>query len=167
MTQDIEELTRIFQSVGAEDPEGWAGSQIDEDIPQLHRFLFIKQAWTHVVGEEDTGWIDRAIEDWRQNPDAPYSGQGRALERMLALGVDRSAIVDLTRAAQAAMLSSLCYQLSDPGIYDHAEEQVNSIGWALVTTDADFEPTSQLIDALHESVLSLDPTGREMRPRPV
>ena len=34
----LDELTRIFQKLGAPDPEGWARSQIQEGIPQLARY---------------------------------------------------------------------------------------------------------------------------------
>jgi hypothetical protein len=43
MNQD--ELTALFKKVGARKPEGWARSQIEEGIPQLARFLFLRQAW--------------------------------------------------------------------------------------------------------------------------
>jgi hypothetical protein len=41
MNQD--ELTALFKKVGARKPEGWARSQIEEGIPQLARFLFLRQ----------------------------------------------------------------------------------------------------------------------------
>ena len=165
MKSNVTDLERIFQALGAEDPADWASSQINEGIPQLHRYLFLKKAWSLVIGEEDDSWIEEAIEAWGRNPDAPYSGQGRALEKMIALGVERSSIVDLVRAAQAEMIFGICYQLNDPSLSNVEEELVGDIGWTLVKTDDDYEPTSEVIDSLHESVLDLDPTGREMRPR--
>jgi len=39
-----EQLTALFQKLGARHPEGWARSQIKEGIPQLARFLFLRQA---------------------------------------------------------------------------------------------------------------------------
>lgn len=166
MADDLEELTRIFRQLGAKDPESWARSQVEEDSPQLHRFLFLSKAWSLVVPEDDDSWIDQLITAQQRHPDDPYAGQGRALDRLLALGADRADIVDLVRATQAEVIFGLCYQLGDPGLHDEEEEQVNSVGWALVATDADGEPTAQVIDGLHESVLEMDPTGREMRPRP-
>ncbi len=38
------ELTELFARLGARDPEKWARSQIKEGIPQLARFLFLRQA---------------------------------------------------------------------------------------------------------------------------
>src|SRR5262245_12222892 len=52
------ELADLFRKVGASDPEGWARSQIEEGIPQLARYLFLRQAWRQVVSEDDASWID-------------------------------------------------------------------------------------------------------------
>jgi hypothetical protein len=42
-------LTALFEKLGAADPDGWARSQLEEDIPQLARFLFLRQAWRAIV----------------------------------------------------------------------------------------------------------------------
>ena len=39
-----------------------------------------------------------------------------------------------------------------------------AIGWALAQTDGE-ENITAVLGGLHESVMSMDPTGREMRPR--
>lgn len=160
------ELTEVFRALGAREPEQWASSQLQEGIPQLHRFLFLRQAWAQVVDENDDSWIDRVIEAARKTPEAPFSGQGHAIERMLTLGVPRSDIVELVRNAQAEMIFGFCYLLEDPSFDADVEDRVGSVGWALVATDDDCEPTRETIGGLHESVLETDPTGREMRPRP-
>lgn len=166
MAKEESELTKVFRALGARDPEQWAKSQMQENIPQLHRFLFLRQAWAQVVDENDDSWIDRVVQAARKNPEAPFSGQGHAIERMLALGVARSDIVDLVRNSQAEMIFGLCYLLEDPSFDAEDEDHIGTVGWALVTTSDEFEPTLETIDGLHESVLDTDPTGREMRPRP-
>lgn len=166
MSTELDDLTRVFQQLGADRPEGWARSQAEEGIPQLHRFLFLRQAWRQVIGEDSDHWIDNYIAAYRHRLDEPYAGAGRALERLLTLGADRADIVDLVRAMQAELLFGFCYLLEDPQLHDEDEERVSTLGWALVATDADGEPTSEVIGGLHESVLEMDPTGREMTPRP-
>lgn len=42
----------------------------------------------------------------------------------------------------------------------------NSVNWGLFEIDEDAKPFGRMIGGLHESVLELDPTGREMRPKP-
>ena len=41
---DIDSLTERFRALGAQEPREWASSQISEGIPQLGRFLFLRQA---------------------------------------------------------------------------------------------------------------------------
>ena len=165
MTSELDELTRIFRQLGADNPESWARSHVETGSPALHLFLFLRQAWRMVVDENDDSWIDSRLANHRRSPDAPYGGGGRALERLLALGADRADITDLVRATQAEMIFSFCYLLADPSLHDEEDERVRNIGWALVAEDEEGELTSKSIDGLHEMVLAMDPTGREMRPR--
>ncbi len=57
---DERELTELFRNLGADDPAGWARSQLEEGLPQLARFLFLRQAWKLVVKPDDSGWITAA-----------------------------------------------------------------------------------------------------------
>jgi hypothetical protein len=159
----LDELTALFRRLGASDPESWAKSQAREGINQLHRYLFLRQAWSYVLPDGDTQWIDHRIARADERPNEPYAGVGHCLKRLLAAGADRGDISELVRAMQAEMLGSICYLLDDPGLDD---ADLSHIGWVLVETDADFNPTDRPISGLHESVLETDPTGREMRPRP-
>lgn len=160
--QDLNALTQLFKQLGARDPEGWARSQIQEGIPQLARYLFLRQAWGLVVGEDNSSWIDGAIAAAERRPSEPFSGVGHALARLRARGATDSELTDLVRGMQAEVLSGFCYLLDDPG--DLGEVGAD-IGWALVQVEEDGTMVDR-IGGLHESVLDTDPTGREMRPRP-
>lgn len=164
IASDKQKLTALFQELGAQNPEAWATSQVTEGINQLHRFLFLRKAWERVASESNDEWIDKQIVASMQNPGQPFAGIGHSLTRMLAAGVAREDIVDLVRGMQAQLLFDICYLLDDPSIN---EESLGDIGWALVETDPNFEPTQSAISGLHESLLDTDPTGREMRPRNV
>jgi hypothetical protein len=156
------ELTELFRKLGAEDPELWASSQVEEGINQLGRFLFLRQAWRKIISEDDQSWIQDNISQSEQYPGAPCSGIGPALRRLLDKGADPQDITDVVRIMQYQLLFRLCYLLGDPG---DLEPEVEHIAWALVQIDSD---TGEIVDeicALHESVLSTDPTRREMRPR--
>ena len=159
---DIKGLTALFRKLGASEPESWASSQVNEGIPQLARYLFLRQAWRHVVPEDDASWIDRVMESARENPDQPYAGAGHALRRLRGKGATEQELTDLVRAMQAEFLFSLCYMLEDPAI---DEVEASDVMWSLVQTDVDGNILGP-IHGLHESVLETDPTGREMRPRP-
>lgn len=109
-----EELTALFQELGAREPQEWAHSQVAEGIPQVLRFLFLKHAWASVIAEGDDRWIDRAIENSSRRPDAPYAGLGSALSRCRAKGVPDEALTEIARCLQAEMLFAVAYLLDGP-----------------------------------------------------
>jgi hypothetical protein len=155
------ELAAMFRRLGARDPEGWARSQVEEGIPQLARYLFLRQAWRQVVKEGDSGWIEASIERAQTHPDEPYAGVGHALTKLRALGTTDEEITDVVRGMQAQLLFSLCYLLDDPG---EVEPEVEDVAWVLAQVDTEGNVLGT-VGGLHESVLETDPTGREMRPR--
>jgi hypothetical protein len=157
---DLKSLTALFRKLGAPDPEGWAGSQVREGIPQLARFLFLREAWRSIVQEGNAGWIDEAIARAEMHPDEPYAGVGHALKRMRARAVTDEEITAVVRGMQARVLFNFCYLLEDPG---DVEPEVADLRWAFVETDLNGN-VLDVISLLHESVLETDPTGREMRP---
>jgi hypothetical protein len=154
-------LIRLFELAGANDPQSWAKSEVDEDIPQLARFLFLRQAWRQILAEGDVTWIDREIQLSKRSPDAPGSGLGLSLSRLLSSGANRDDLTELARTVQWQLLHALCYQLSDPAI---EEPELGELGWGLFEVNEDGK-VGRPIAGLHESVLETDPTGREMRPR--
>jgi hypothetical protein len=156
-----EDLAATFRKLGAPDPESWARSQIDEGIPQLARYLFLRQAWRNIVDEDDSRWIEASIERARKNPDEPYAGVGHALTKLRARGATDEEITDVVRGMQAELLFTLCYLLDDPG---DLEPEVKDVAWIFAQVDAEGNVLGT-IGCLHESVLGTDPTGREMRPR--
>jgi hypothetical protein len=157
----LKELTQLFQRLGAPEPENWASSQINEGINQLGRFLFLRQAWREILDEDDHSWIQAQIDRSSQNPDAPCSSIGPALQNLLAQGAKPQDITDVVRVMQYELLFRLCYLLGDPG---DLEGEVQNVSWGLVQFDEAGKAIDR-IDGLHESVLGTDPTGREMRPR--
>jgi hypothetical protein len=156
-------LARLFEIAGATDPQSWAKSEVDEGIPQLARFLFLRQAWRQIVADGDVTWIDREIQFAKRSPDAPGAGLGHSLSRLLSGGANREDLTELARTVQWQLLHGLCYQLSDPSI---AESELGHVRWGLFEVNNDGKP-GRPIEGLHESVLETDPTGREMRPKDV
>jgi hypothetical protein len=84
------ELTELFRKLGARNPAAWASSQLDENLPQLARFLFLREAWKLVVADGGSSWIKARIGD---DPAGPGGEIGPALKRLLATG---AAETDLT-----------------------------------------------------------------------
>jgi hypothetical protein len=156
------ELTRIFADLGASSPEQWASSQIREGIPQLLRFLFLKGAWDAIPADGDTSWIDSEINYSRSRLDAPYAGLGLALSRCREKGVSDDDLTEIARCLQAQMLFSIGYLMDAP---DQLPPPLDDVAWGLFQIDDEGSPVGKQVAGLHESVLALDPTGREMRPK--
>jgi hypothetical protein len=163
----LEELTNIFRESGAPEAELWAGSQFREGIQQLARFSFLKAAWRSVVDEDEPGWIEEELAYYRKDPNGVGAGAGRALSRLLETGVQRQDITELVRTMQWQTLFYVC-SIIDNSIDGYENPWKPDEHWHLVLhKDLDCPTTvEEDVGGLHESVLELDPTGREMRPRP-
>jgi hypothetical protein len=155
------ELTELLRQLGAPSPERWAQSQITEGFPQLLRFLFLKHAWSNVIHEGAHEWIERVISRAEAHPDEPYAGLGPALARCRAAGVRPEDLTEIARCLQAGMLFAMAYLLDGP----LPEPGLESLSWGLFEMNEDGQPVGPQVSGLHESVLELDPTGREMRPQ--
>jgi len=151
------ELTALFRKLGARDPEAWARSQINENIPQLARFLFLRQAWKLVISDNDTNWISKMFQ---VNPNKPGGDIGPPIARLLAAGGQESDLTKVVRVMQWRLLFGLCQLLDDPG---NIESEAGDIAWRLFQVDEGDHPIA-MMGGLAESVLETDPTGREMRP---
>ena len=155
----LRQLTAAFRQLGADDPESWARSQLGEGIPQLAIFCFTKALWEGVASEDDSAWIEQEIAWAKTRPEAPCAQIGPALEEMIAKGVTPQAIVDLVRVKQYELLFHVC-SLLDGSIA--VDLPINN--WTIHQVD-DEGNTLATIQGLHEVLLNMDPTGREMRPR--
>lgn len=158
---ELRSLAEVFRQAGATDPESWANSQLTEGIPQLAIFSFAKSLWNGVMPEDDDNWIDQEIEWAKSWPRDPCAQSGPALEEMLAKGASRKAIVDLVRVFQYNALYHACSILDGSRV-----EDVPITDWMLHQVDEEGKDVA-IIQGLHEVLLSMDPTGREMCPRRV
>lgn len=156
---ELRSLTEVFRQAGAPEPESWARSQLAEGIPQLALFCFAKALWEGVVREDDAKWISQRIQWAKSRPRDPCAASGPALQEMLNRGVSHQAINDLARVLQYETLFHACTIIDGERI-----EDVPIAGWVLHQVDDNGAPVAA-INGLHEVLLSLDPTGREMRPR--
>ena len=113
---DERELTELFRRLGARDPASWARSQLREGIPQLARFLFLRQAWRHVVREDGPSWTAALRANRAQVGERTIA----ALDRIAACGVPEDDLTAVVRLMQRGLLFALCHSLSDPGAMEPA-----------------------------------------------
>jgi hypothetical protein len=160
--EQIAELTKLFQRLGADEPESWAKSEVMENIPQLARFLFLRAAWKKIISESDTSWMDWEIKYSMRKPNDPCAGIGHSLKSLLELGASREDLTNLVRGMQYKTLFDICYLIDD---LNEEIPEFGEFGWALYERDKDGKITGRIVQGMHEDALSMDPTGREMRPR--
>jgi hypothetical protein len=139
----VEALTARMAELGAPDPAGWARSEITEDIAQQARYLVLRRLWTD------------AIDRWAQ-PDALERVDASA--RLIAQGATVESVAAAMRlAAYEAVFATL--SIIDDG--HDPDAPADAPGWLLVETDAEEQLSGRRVGGLHESLLSLDPSGRE------
>lgn len=137
-------LTARMQQLGADDPAGWASSEIGENIAQQARYLFLRRLWP------------QAIDIWR---DPAVLSRQSAARCVLDQGADAT---DLSRAMRLAAYEAVFKVLSilDEGYDPDAPE--DAPGWRLMETGPPpHQLTGRDVDGLHEDVLTLDPSGRD------
>jgi len=150
-----EDLIEAFRGLGAADPESLASSQLDDGVPELNRFAFLKRLWDQVADTQSMKWIEETIDRAeRLGEDDPQSAAGPALQRMLAEGVDPNDILKVVWCAQAEMIYNFAFQLDDPEfavaqLPQHGDMQEDDAIWGLYTVDENGEP-KELLEALHE-----------------
>ncbi len=152
---DLASLTELLRKLGAPHPESLARSELDEGIPRLLRFLFLREAWKRVVPKHDSHWIDGYIAYSERRPKDQNAEVGRSLKRLRESGAKDEDIATVVRGMQARMLIRICYLLDG---HDAPEQEVEDIFWSLFQTDQDGTPI-RCFGALHESVGATDPAG--------
>jgi hypothetical protein len=142
-----DELVAAFRAAGCDDPEGWADSQLEEGIPQLARYLLCKSIWEH------------AIEPWRR---ADVLDEYPEAHVLLAEGVDRERLWRLGRRIAYETMTAVVNAIDQDMYVGAAQVRDDAPGWTIVEVDgASNKPTGRRAGFIHESILSVDPTGTE------
>jgi hypothetical protein len=157
-----EDLIEAFRALGAADPEALASSQLDDRVPELHRFAFLKRLWDQVADTQSTKWIEQTIDQAKGlGEDDPQSAAAPALQRMIAAGIDPNDILKVVWCAQAEMIYNIAFQLDDPEfavaqLPQHGGMQEEDALWGLFTVNEDGKPR-HLLEGFHEIWASIVP----------
>ncbi len=134
-------LAGLFEQREANDPQGWARSEISENFAQMARFLMLRLLWRDLVGP------------WMDQDSLPQLEPAR---RLLAAGADPHDVLLVARAAAYDAMVAVVGVL-DAGVdWEVAPE---GPGWSLMETDADGALTGRAISGLHESLMEAVPPG--------
>ncbi|MFJ9725413.1 hypothetical protein ACIRP3_21935 [Streptomyces sp. NPDC101209] len=135
---DAERLRRLLAALGAEDPQGWAESEVRENLPQLARYRLLR-----ALSQDIEAWDSAAIDSLRA--------------WMKAEGTDPTdPVAETTRIARAVAretVFSVLHRLADPNGDDLPTELRQQLpGWLLMETTPAGEPTHRVLGALYEDL---------------
>ncbi|WP_203883780.1 hypothetical protein [Planotetraspora kaengkrachanensis] len=167
-------LRKQLRQLGVEHPDEWVRSEISENQAQVARYRLLRGLWSAEINswrdKVDT-WIANTRRELNRRPTGPFSDGGKALLRLVdELGATQEEIGALARMIAYETVFGVLYQLDDSDITEDditiPVDLLNELpSWALIEVRGeDGEPTGRTIQGLHESLLSMDPSGRDGRP---
>nr|QIY67842.1 hypothetical protein HEP85_40235 [Streptomyces sp. RPA4-2] len=138
-----ESLCAQFSSLGVTDPVDLIKSEVMEDLPQLARFVLLRNLWHGAID----GWTEPGSLD-----------QLPAGQRLLAAGTDREDLVRLVRAVAYEAVFATLDELDAGGDLNVSGVEA---GWVVMESGEDGSPTGRTLSGLHEDLLTMDPSGRD------
>lgn len=163
---EYRQLVEQFRVAGADDPESWALSEIREGIPQLARFCFLRVLWPRVIDRwrQQLDWIDYAMSRAERDPKSSFADAGIAIKRALAHGVTLDELASIARMVAYSTAFDIVHHL-DVGEDEEYNNDNGYPAWTLSEIGPDEQPTGRTLDALHEDLLVMDPSGRDGSPQ--
>ena len=150
--EEIQKLTAVFGALGAVDAEAWARSQVEEGIPQLPIFLFLKSAIGHIRVLDDIPSLREAVRRCGSREASV------ALSSLVAKDENASHLLLVVQAVLCDYLSQLSFLLDDTAASRFSgwpfEALLEQIRWGLYQVD-DRGKSSAPMTGLHEVVAEL------------
>lgn len=156
-TRSVEEWTRLFTKLGVHDPGQWAVAKEAENLGNLPKAAFLKQAWSELPGTNDGAWVEAWMKMARRQPEEAHIVA--IYERMLTMGIANEELASLFRGVMSQFLYRIAYLLDDPSLEDEALRE--NISWGFYEEEADVEEPVRRLGCLHELVFGLDPEYKE------
>ena len=137
-------------------------SQDSESTPQE---VFLRGAWKCVPSEDDLSWVQHVSR--QPLSEEPLGDYGALVARMLECGVTEYDIARFAKIVGYETACGIAYHLEDPNASyeDFPDDRNEQLAWQLYLVDDETNQPLEPLTGLHESLLSLDPSGREMRPK--
>ena len=152
-------MIQRMTELGTPDPQEWVQSEIEENIPQMASFLVLRNLWREIDAWRDQNtWMPQMVTESEENPHGFFADAGIALKRMQESGISMNDVGCVARFVAYSTTFSVLNRI-DEGCDPEAAEDVP--GWVLAETNSEGEGTGRVIAGLHESILLLDPSGRE------
>jgi hypothetical protein len=125
--------------------------------------VFVRGVWMNVPSEDDLSWVRRVAE--LPLTSGPLGDYGALVRRMLECGLSEYEIARFAKIVGYETAFGLAYLLEDPAAGFTATSNPEQISWGLYQIDEDSQQPTEPLVGSHELMLSMDPSGREMKPR--
>jgi len=126
--------------------------------------VFLRGVWKMVPSEDDLSWVERVAALART--EEPLGDHGPIVKDMLDKGVDPYSIARFAKIVGYETAFGICYHLDDPiASYEGFPDGDEDLVWGLFQVDSVTEEPRERLNGTHETILLMDPSGREMRPR--
>ncbi|MCC6435002.1 MAG: hypothetical protein IT196_08245 [Acidimicrobiales bacterium] len=128
--------------------------------------VFLRGVWRRIIPcVDDLSWVQRIAA--LPAEDEPLGDRGPIIRKMLDAGISEAEIARFAQIIGYETAFGLCCHLEDPiasyeGIPTDGDVVVP---WGLFLIDPETGEPCAPLGGLHESMLSMDPSGREMRPQ--
>lgn len=174
-----EALAEKFRAAGAEEAEAWALSEVEDNIPQLARYLFLRRLWRSAdewdlppgewfadrdpepsdeAEDADDEDADEAVGEAEsaedEDAEPAFLAAQQAVRRLLAAGADPEDLREVARAV-FAFTAFDALQTVDEGHDPEAGEEMP--GWFLAEVGGDLVITGRVLDHLHEDLFTTEP----------
>lgn len=137
----FKDLCEQLKAAGATDPKSWVKSELQENIPQVARFLVLK-GLTDIYHDVDENIGEMDI----------YSDEVTDVYQKLASQFDNQELKRLLHFYGKSVISKVIDMLDQGYLYDVNDK----VGWSLMELNEQGETTDRLIQGLHEDFLEFD-----------
>ncbi|MGW2828843.1 hypothetical protein [Streptomyces sp. NPDC001286] len=150
---DAQKIRCLLEALGADDPQGWAESEVEENLPQLARYRLLR-----ALSQDIEAWDNASIDSLRDGMKAEGAGPTDPVAETAWIA----------RAVARETVFGVLYRLADPDSDDLPTDLRHQMpGWVLMETAPAGELTYRVLDALHEDLDTLDSPAEAPRSRTV
>jgi hypothetical protein len=126
--------------------------------------IFLRGVWSKIPDETDVAWVRRVAKQPLSG--GPLGDFGALVKKMRDAGITAHEIARFAKIIGYETAFGIMYLLGDPhASYEGFPPEPEQLQRQLYLIDPESEVPGEPLLALHESLLSMDPAGREMRPK--
>jgi len=128
--------------------------------------IFLRGVWYLIPDEENVSWVENVAKQPSDN--APLGDYSAIVREMLEKGISAETIARFAKIVGYETAFGICGHLEESSA---SYEQVPAIDdeelyWNLFLMDEETETPVTRMHGMNEMILSMDPTGRGMEPKP-